>query len=195
MLKSAAHALVSHPWVYDKVQNLVGVGRVLDRMAPHMKKTLGEVVLDIGGGTGNVLSVVPSPDKYIWLDNDPLKLEGFRRKHPSLTGILGDATNIPLRDKSVDDVLCMFVLHHLTDDQLSLFFAEVARVVKNTFILVDPVERKTSMVSRLLWNYDRGSNPRSVETLHAAMSARFDIEHTERFAVFHEYLICVGRPL
>jgi hypothetical protein len=75
---------------YHKVQSLAGAGRVYGRL--NLKKTLGDVVLDIGGGTGNVLSVVPPPGKYIWLDNDPLKLQGFRRKHLSLIGILGNAT-------------------------------------------------------------------------------------------------------
>ena len=195
MLKSAAHALVSHPWVYDKVQWLAGTERVFGRLAPHVKKTLGDVILDIGGGTGNSISVVPSASDYIWLDNDPLKLQGFRRKHPTLIGIIGDATSIPLRDKSVDDVLCTAVLHHLSDGQLSRFFQETARVVRKKLIVLDPVERKTSIVSRTLWKYDRGSHPRSVETLCAAMSASFSIEQTERFAVLHEYLICVGSPL
>jgi ubiquinone/menaquinone biosynthesis C-methylase UbiE len=153
------------------------------------------VILDIGGGTGNSISVVPSAGDYIWLDNDPLKLQGFRRKHPTLTAIIGDATSIPLRDKSVDDVLCTFVMHHLTDRQLSQFFQETARVVRKKLILLDPVERKNSMVSRTLWKYDRGSHPRSVETLCAAMSTSFSIEQSERFAVWHEYLLCVGSPL
>jgi ubiquinone/menaquinone biosynthesis C-methylase UbiE len=195
MLKSAAHALVSHPWVYDKVQRLVGSERVFGHLAPHVKRTQGDVVLDIGGGTGNVISVVPSPTDYIWLDSDPLKLQGFRRKHPLLTGIIGDATSIPLKDKSVDDVLCTAVLHHLTNEQLPLFFQEAARVARKKLILLDAVERKTSIISRMLWKYDRGSHPRTVEALSAAMSVRFAIEQTERFEVLHEYLICIGRPL
>ena len=87
------------------------------------------------------------------------------------------------------------VLHHLTNDQLPLFFQEAARVARKKLILLDAVERKTSIVSRMLWKYDRGSHPRTVETLSTAMSTSFAIEQTERFEVFHEYLICIGRPL
>jgi ubiquinone/menaquinone biosynthesis C-methylase UbiE len=160
-----------------------------------LQQTKGDVVLDVGGGTGGTISILPSLGAYIWLDNDPMKLKGFRRKQPLLNGLLGDATRIPLRDKSVDDVLCVAVLHHLSDEQVSQFLREAARVARKRFILMDPVERAGSIVSRLLWKYDRGSYPRTIEALRSAMQTQFHIEHTEQFAVYHEYLICIGSPL
>lgn len=195
MLTSLVHSIVSRAWVYDKVQLILGSRYVLSRLAPHLQLTAGEVVLDVGGGTGNTISILPSVRSYIWLDNDPMKLEGFREKKTSLNGVLGDATQIPLSDKSVDDVLCIAVLHHLSDDQVTLFLREAARVARKRFILLDPLDRPHSIISRLLWKYDRGSHPRSFETLCGAMKRQFEVEHTERFAVYHEYLICVGKPV
>jgi ubiquinone/menaquinone biosynthesis C-methylase UbiE len=195
MLTSLAHSIVSHPWVYDRFQIIAGARQVWGRLSPHLQQTKGDVVLDVGGGTGGTFALLPSLAGYVWLDNDPMKLKGFRRKQPSLNGLLGDATCIPLKDKSVDDVLCVAVLHHLSDEQVALFLREAARVARKRFVLMDPVERAGSLISRLLWKYDRGSYPRTVEALGSAMNMQFRIEHTERFAVYHEYLICIGSPL
>jgi ubiquinone/menaquinone biosynthesis C-methylase UbiE len=195
VLTSLAHALVSHPWVYDKVQFLAGGKHVLRRLKPVLAETEGDTVLDVGGGTGNATLILPSLHSYICLDNDPMKLLGLKRKQLSLNSLLGDATSMPVRDKSVDDVLCLNVLHHLTDDQVASFLREAARVARKRFIVMDPLDRPHSFVSRTLWRYDRGSHPRSKERLRSFLESRFKIERTENFAVYHEYLICVCRPL
>jgi ubiquinone/menaquinone biosynthesis C-methylase UbiE len=195
VLTSIAHALVAHPWVYDKVQFLAGGKHVLRRLQPVLAETKGDSVLDVGGGTGNATLILPSLRSYICLDNDPMKLSGLKRKQLSLNGLLGDATNIPLCNKSVDDVLCLNVLHHLSDDQVLSFVREAARVARKRFIVMDPLDRPHSIVSRALWRYDRGSHPRSKEKLRSFLESRFRIERTETFAVYHEYLICVAKPL
>jgi ubiquinone/menaquinone biosynthesis C-methylase UbiE len=165
VLRFMAHSLVSRPWVYDRVQAIMGARRVTRRLAPHLEATSGDLVLDVGAGTGSVKTVLPTSATYLWLDNDPSKLYGFKGKEPAALAILGDATRISLKDKSVDDAVCVAVSHHLSDDQLPRFFAELARVVRKQFIFLDAVERKESTVSRLLWKYDQGSHPRSVEAL------------------------------
>ena len=96
MLTSIAHALVSHPWVYDKVQFLAGGKHVLRRLKPVLAETKGDTVLDVGGGTGDATLILPSLHSYICLDNDPMKLLGLKRKQLSLNSLLGDATSMPV---------------------------------------------------------------------------------------------------
>lgn len=165
------------------------------RLKPVLAETEGDTVLDVGGGTGNATLILPSLQSYICLDNDPMKLSGLKRKQLSLNSLLGDATRMPVRDKGVDDVLCLNVLHHLSDDQVSSFLREAARIARKRFIVMDPLDRPHSLVSRTLWRYDRGSHPRSKDTLRSFLESHFKIERTENFAVYHEYLICVCRPL
>jgi hypothetical protein len=85
------------------------------------------------------------------------------------------------------------VSHHLSDDQLTQYVNEVARVTADRFVFLDAVVAEHP-VSRLLWRYDRGAWPRSEQTLVAALSVGLELERVERFRVWHEYLLVVGRP-
>jgi hypothetical protein len=49
-------------------------------------------VLDIGAGTGMAADVLPPGNHYVWLDNDPRKLQGFLSRDIDCFAILGDAT-------------------------------------------------------------------------------------------------------
>jgi ubiquinone/menaquinone biosynthesis C-methylase UbiE len=107
--------------------------------------------------------------------------------------MLGDATRLGLKDKSVDYATCTAVTHHLTDTELSAFVHELARVVRCKLILQDAVQ-SNGWISRLLWKYDRGSHPRSAQALIAALEIGFAIEHVEYYSIYHRYLLVVGIP-
>ena len=110
MLKSAAHVLVSHPWVYDKVQRLVGSERVFAHLAPHAKKTLGDRFWTSEG--------VPEMSYRLFLP--PVTIFGstairsnFRVSVASIRCSPASSAMpqvFPFKDKSVDDVLCTHCL-------------------------------------------------------------------------------------
>jgi len=186
--------IVAQPRIYDAVQRAFGLEVTRRRLIPLLALASGGRVLDVGGGTGLFRPVVPASARYFVLDIDPLKLHGFATAYPKDQGILCDATHLSLRDKSIDVVMCVAVAHHLTDPQLAAMVDELARVVKRGLIFLDPLDRPRSLVSYLLWRYDRGAYPRSVEALRAALEARFTCEHAERYVIYHEYLLWLGRP-
>jgi ubiquinone/menaquinone biosynthesis C-methylase UbiE len=130
------------------------------------------------------------------LDIDPQKLDGLRNsgQQAVIRAVLGSATDIPLRSRSVDTALCIAMSHHLDDREVEKLFAEISRVCRGRMIFVDPVERSSSLASRILWKYDRGSHPRSVDVLRRLVQDKFDILHEERYAIFHEYWLCAARP-
>lgn len=194
MMKHLLHTLVAKPLVYDTLQRAVGRDYILRKLRPHFAVTGGSTVLDIGAGTGLYRAAFPRSARYVWLDNDAEKLGGFLARAPHHpTAMLGDATQIGLASKSVDYVTCMFVTHHLTDDLIARFFAEIARVVRRRFFLLDGLATDRP-VSKLLWKYDRGSAPRTEEALTQAFESRFTVDCRESFAVYHRYLLLSGAP-
>jgi pyridine nucleotide-disulfide oxidoreductase family protein len=188
------HWLVAKPWLYNVAQSLAGAETVRRHLRPRLQETSGKLVLDVGAGTGLYLSCFPSSARYIWLDPDPQKLDGFRRTPDGARrALLGDATCLGLRGDAVDFAVCTNVTHHLDEKQLAQCVDELARVVRGKLILHDAL-KTARPVSRLLWRLDRGSHPRSRETLLAAVERRFAIEHVERYSTWHEYVLLVAVP-
>ncbi len=196
MLTRIVHRVVGNPWVYDQLQFLGGGSyihrRLVARITPVNPSAL---VLDLGGGTGIARRLWPPTCTYVCLDLDPVKLCRFLNKRSDAIALLSDATCVPIRNRSVDIVLCTFVAHHLPDELLERLISESVRVLKShgKFIFMDPVLNR-SWVARLLWRFDRGSYPRSSDALHRALSARFENIHQEQFELLHRYLLWIGKP-
>lgn len=182
------------PRVYDAVQAAAGAAKVRERLRPHTRTFAGTRVLDVGAGTGGYVGVVPDPAGYVAIDLDGAQLERLREKWPHVTTEVGDATRLELTPDSFDNALCTFLVHHLDDDGLARFTASIRGAVRDRLVLVDPLRVERRLRSRLLWSIDRGSYPRSADELLAALERDFTIEHQERFAIHHAYLLCVARP-
>lgn len=195
MIRSLLHQIVARPWVYDTAQTIVGAKKVRARLAARIAPVRNaRLVLDIGGGTGSVGELWSDSSRYICLDIDPQKLEGFTAKNPTGIALLGDATRIPVAAGAVDIVLCTNVTHHLPDEALSLMMTECARVLApgGKLILSDAIWAPQRRVGRMIWHYDRGSFPRTAEVLRNAVSAQLNIQSWDQFAIWHEYFICVA---
>jgi SAM-dependent methyltransferase len=187
------HGLAAHPKVYDAIQRAVGYRRVAARIRKELARLDG-TILDIGAGTGAVADLVPDSAEYIWLDYDRRKLAGFRsRRNPAAT-ILADAQRLPLRDDSVDNAVTVDVSHHLDDQMFTRLLSEAARVTRDHFVFVDAL-RVDSAGNRLLWRYDAGARPRSLDTLRSSIEREFVIEHAETFKVVHHYVLYLARPI
>jgi SAM-dependent methyltransferase len=123
------------------------------------------------------------------------KLQGFRGKFPEGDGIWGDATRLPIATGSVDTAICMFIAHHLNNDHLLGMLNELERALRpgGRLILVDPVLDQQRIAGRILWKLDRGSFPRTAAALTEILKQRFALEYLEEFAVWHGYVLGVGR--
>ena len=163
------HRVAAYPLVYDWIQRGTGYAEVSSRVARCLPTGTPATVLDVGAGTGNLQSVVRGGACYIWLDNDPVKLDGFLAKGSHAFAMLADALRLAVRDRGVDYLVCVAVAHHLRDDQLAGMMREFARVVRRQVIFMDPVKRPDSVLSRFLWGLDRGSYPRTDAALLTAL--------------------------
>jgi SAM-dependent methyltransferase len=186
-IERALQALVASPAVYDAVQRLAGAEKLHRQLRAVLAVAEGALVLDVGGGTGGLETLLPSSARYLWLDTDPQKLMGFIAKSKS-PALLGDATRIPLKDGSVDWSVSVGVSHHLDDEDLLRTLRELRRVTRNRILFLDAVAAP-AIRSRLLWHYDRGRYPRAAAVLKRELESQLDIHSQKEFTVHHRYLL------
>ena len=87
------------------------------------------LVLDAGAGTGRFSEYLKHQDYMVLaLDSSLRMLAGLRGKSSEILVSAGDIYSLPLKDRSVDSIVCMHVLFHLPDWRKVL--AELARVLR-----------------------------------------------------------------
>ncbi|MCB9757686.1 MAG: methyltransferase domain-containing protein [Candidatus Omnitrophica bacterium] len=188
---------MEHPAFYDSVQKLVGSKIIYKNLAEMAKsQTKSKIIIDLGGGTGIYQNIWEDVKLYMCLDNDIQKLIGFTHKS-IVHGIplLADATNIPLKNQSVDIIQCTMMSHHLTENQLIMLISESSRVLKDTgiFFFADAIWLPQSWKGRFLWSMDRGSYPKSQEMLMSMIQKEFIIFTQKTLQIHHTYLLCTGK--
>ena len=195
MLVRFLHWVASNGWVYDRIQNAAGLAQVRARLVKHIPREAVHRVLDIGGGTGASRDLWPAASHYVCLDIEQPKLAAFRAKTPEGIALLADATRIPIASGTVDALMCQHFSHHLPEAGFEEVLRECERVLKpgGRFVFIDALRNPDRPASRLLWSLDRGSHPYGPEQLTALLGRHFEIVNSERFAIYHEYLILVLR--
>ncbi|RLJ71000.1 malonyl-CoA O-methyltransferase [Hydrogenivirga caldilitoris] len=93
------------------------------------------VILDLGCGTGFVSSLLPDRCVTLGLDLSDKMAQAYRERFG--TAVVGDAENLPFKDKSFDFVLSNFSLHWT---ELSRSLPEALRVAREGIGLAVPVE-------------------------------------------------------
>ena len=90
-------------------------GSIPAKIISRLRPGEGDVVLDIGGGTGfNAGRIKDACRRVIVLDISPRMLERAR-KYGDLDLVLGNARMLPFKDRSLDVVMAVDSLHHVGD--------------------------------------------------------------------------------
>jgi SAM-dependent methyltransferase len=187
------HALLANHVVYDFAQRHGGGVPLAQRVAGHLQTASGRTVLDIGGGTGSIVALLPENVRYVWLDNDTLKLRGLLARGVADIAVLGDAADLPFRDDAVDLSVMMEVSHHLPDAALASALGEVSRVTRDRFVFLDLL-RTNRLTSKVLRALDLGEHARSESELLAALDVEFTVTEVERFRIHHDHILCICVP-
>lgn len=113
------------PWLYDLSMALMpGMQR--------WRRSLAELargrVLEVGCGTGQMLSLFPDPVELFGLDANRESLDRARRRSPRTRLMVGSAEHLPFPDAFFDTVVSGLVFCSVPDPALGL--AEINRVLK-----------------------------------------------------------------
>ena len=104
-------------------------------------------VLDVGAGTGELLSVIAEfarsgirNTRLVGLDLNGLstnEIAAESKKYIEISPVRGDALSLPFADDSFDYSICSLFTHHLTDDQIIRVLPEMSRVARRGIVVVD----------------------------------------------------------
>jgi len=139
---------------YDVVNDALSLG--LDRRwrsltARAVGAKSGDVVLDLGTGTGKLSAQLGPAIRVVGVDLSAPMLAVARERRSTLRAVQGSALRLPFHEGSFDAAMSAFVLRNLSDLQPA--FAELARVVRpgGRMAVVD-ITQPPSAVVRLLFN-------------------------------------------
>ena len=137
-------------WGQKILHQLDKATRFNEWMADEIRGSLGDSVLEIGGGIGNLTAKLCQRDTYYVTDADPLYRLHLERRfagRPGVSALKVDITEPadfrPLRS-GVDTVVCLNVLEHIDDDLAAL---------KNMRLSLKPGGRLVLLVPNLPWAY------------------------------------------
>ncbi|HEV7271688.1 class I SAM-dependent methyltransferase [Pseudoxanthomonas sp.] len=164
------HAILSLPAIYDFVQTALGASKSRRKLVrDHIRPEPGDVLLDIGCGTGELLPFLPASIKYHGFDLSQSYIEAARRRYAGrgIFDCMDIAEYIPTPGSPpADIVLAIGVLHHL-DDDLAIKLLRTARDqlrLGGRFVSLDgTLVRGQSRIARKLVLQDRGKNIRTPE--------------------------------
>ena len=93
--------------------------RFYDDLIREVEINTGDSVLDVGCGTGTVLSYIASKTdiKGYGLDISEKMLDIAREKNPGFEFTYGDCVSLPYEDESMDVVMACMAYHHFTDQK------------------------------------------------------------------------------
>lgn len=187
---SGLKSILSLPVFYNLSQNLVGAdkGRGIFT-SEYIRGKVGDHILDIGCGTGEILDYLPDV-KYYGFDINPVYIDSARK----IYGGRGSFACAHVSDKILaelpkfDIALAIGVLHHLDDDEV-IGLCELAKSALKPggrLVTIDPcyVDGQ-SAIARLIIRCDRGQNVRTeAEYVRLCKSAFETIQSTVRHDMY-----------
>lgn len=107
-----------------------GSGRFYADLIKEIEVKDGDAVLDVGCGTGTVLSFIGRQKRIrgFGLDVSENMIAIAKEKNPNYQFVSGDCASLPYADESMDVVMACMAYHHFSDQER--FRNEAMRVLK-----------------------------------------------------------------
>lgn len=159
-----------------------------------------KTVLDFGSGTGANCRMF-SPDRYFGIDPDSKRIHYAKRLYPNYSFQVLEHNQLPISDHSIDYILIVAVLHHVSTNEISLYLNEFLRVLKHsgTIIVIEPYLCSKSPLCNWFMNwYDSGQHIRNEENYVSLFGeSHFQCEIIKRFkkGFLYNELFFYAKPL
>src|SRR4051812_36602460 len=175
-LNQALHRIANAPGGYDALQWVAGRSLVANVIRKWMANERG-LLVDVGGGTGTLKTLLPAAVRHVCIDPDPVMLAGYAAKFGDGLPLFGDAVRLPVRDGAAPLVALIAVSHHLTDNQFEDALTEIARIQapRGSFFFFDALLVPERLASRFMWRRDRGAHPRTAADIIARLQQHFEM--------------------
>lgn len=160
--------ILALPGAFDLYQRLVGAPRSKRLfVTQHVRATPGQRVLDLGCGTGELLTYLPEGVAYVGVDLDASYIQRAQEKFGNRGEfICADVTTYQPSPSSFDAAIGYGILHHLEDAQCraALRTAHEALRTGGRGLFAEPCRVSGQrLFERMLMNNDRGQHIRTVE--------------------------------
>ncbi|KRE29679.1 methyltransferase type 11 [Paenibacillus sp. Soil522] len=106
------------------------------------------------------------PSNYVGMDPDAKRVNYAKRLYPDHTFQVLDSKRFPFDNESVDYILIIAVLHHISSDEISSYMKEFQRILKpnGTIVVMEPCLCKKNTLCNWFMNwYDNGEYIRNEE--------------------------------
>ena len=109
-----------------KKRGSTAAGRIAKTLEANEKP--GSIVVDIGCGNGIESNYLSSKGFCVIPMDFSREAVGYA-KAMGISPILADATNIPVKDNSVDSILCSYFFCNLQESELGILLSEASRIL------------------------------------------------------------------
>jgi SAM-dependent methyltransferase len=184
-----AKSILSHPFIFELFQSLVGArGCHREFLAKYVQPKTGEHLLDIGCGVGSTLGHLPPEVRYTGVDVSAAYIKAARARFGERgTFVCSDVGDLSLENARFDHAIAIGVLHHL-DDALAHSLLRLARSALRPgrrLVTIDPCySPEQSKVARFVISRDRGRFVRDA----AGYRHLFDSYGTAEVTLVHDLL-------
>lgn len=140
-------------------------------------------VLDFGSGTGANCSICHS-DRYLGIEPDKDRVRLAQKLYPGYTFQIFDECKIPLDDNSIDYILAVSVLHHISDELIRDYLHEFERILKpdGMVIVMEPyLCQKRKFNNRFMNWFDDGNYIRSENSYFNLFQEQYECKVIKKF--------------
>lgn len=178
---SGLYAILERPRVYERLQSLLGGPRALQRFVDEVIQPAdGMTLLDVGCGTGSLLSYLPAGVRYTGFDLNPAYIDAARQRFGArgrfFCARVGEEPR-ELDASHFDRVVAVALLHHLTDAEAGHLLRTARRLLApgGVFVSIDPtLHDGQSWLSAFMARRDRGGAVRSPDAYRQLVAPHFD---------------------
>lgn len=159
----------------------------------------GKTVLDFGAGTGSNCGLF-TPDRYLGLDTDCKRVGYAKRLNPGYRFFHLSGSRLPVTPASLDYILVVAVLHHVSLPQIRTYLLEFRRVLKPSgkIIVMEPCfVNNVPLRNWFMACFDRGKHIRHEKGyIDIFEDQHYEVEVLRRFnkCFLYNELFLMARP-